>query len=115
VRAADGQEAAGCLVTGAVALDNNDPELATGNRVHVAVLVRNGKGGKRREVGMDRWAWMQLDPWLEFRPSLPVGSLLCVIHGPTAGRHWEASAARKQLNGAAVRGSGTNGRIALTR
>jgi hypothetical protein len=21
------------------------------------VLVRRGKGGKRREVGMDRWAW----------------------------------------------------------
>jgi integrase/recombinase XerD len=23
---------------------------------------------------MDRWAWAQLDPWLEFRASLPVGS-----------------------------------------
>ena len=60
-------------------------------------MVRHDKGGKRREVGMDRWAWLQLDPWLESRPSLPVGSLLCVIHGSTAGRHWEASAARKQL------------------
>jgi hypothetical protein len=28
-----------------------------------AVLVRRGKGGKRREVGMDRWAWEQLDPY----------------------------------------------------
>jgi site-specific recombinase XerD len=46
---------------------------------------------------MDRWAWQQLDPWLELRPSLPVGALLCVIHGPTSGRHWESSAARKQL------------------
>jgi site-specific recombinase XerD len=62
-----------------------------------AVLVRKGKGGRRREVGMDRWAWQQLDPWLEIRASLPVGELLCVIHGPTAGRHWEQSAARKQL------------------
>jgi integrase/recombinase XerD len=51
---------------------------------------------------MDRWAWQQLDPWLELRPSLPVGALLCVIHGPTAGRHWEASAARKQLKHAAA-------------
>jgi len=25
-----------------------------------AILVRHGKGGKRREVGMDRWAWEQL-------------------------------------------------------
>jgi site-specific recombinase XerC len=22
-----------------------------------AIMVRHGKGGKRREVGMDRWAW----------------------------------------------------------
>jgi site-specific recombinase XerD len=28
-----------------------------------AVLVRHGKGGKRREVGMDRRAWEQLTPW----------------------------------------------------
>jgi hypothetical protein len=26
-----------------------------------AVLVRRGKGGKRGEVGMDRWAWEQLE------------------------------------------------------
>jgi hypothetical protein len=51
---------------------------------------------------MDRWAWQQLDPWLELRASLPVGALLCVIHGPTSGRHWEASAARKQLKRAAA-------------
>ena len=62
-----------------------------------AVLVRHGKGGRRREVGMDRWAWHQLQPWLKIRDDLPVGTLLCVIHGPTAGRHWESSAARKQL------------------
>jgi site-specific recombinase XerC len=36
-----------------------------------AVLVRNGKGGRRREVGMDRWAWQQLKPWLEIRGRLP--------------------------------------------
>jgi hypothetical protein len=29
-----------------------------------AVLVRRAKGGKRREVGMDRRAWDQFDPWL---------------------------------------------------
>ena len=46
---------------------------------------------------MDRWAWGQLDPWLQTRRELPIGALLCVIHGPTAGGHWEASAARKQL------------------
>ena len=46
---------------------------------------------------MDRWAWDQLTPYLEVRTTLPVGALFCVIHGPTAGRRWEASAARKQL------------------
>jgi len=68
-----------------------------------AVLVRRGKGGRRREVGMDQWAWDQLQPWLEIRASLPVGALLCVIHGATAGRHWEPSAARKQLRRTAAR------------
>jgi hypothetical protein len=35
--------------------------------------VRNGKGGKRREVGMDEWGWEQLRPWLIARAELPVG------------------------------------------
>jgi len=40
-----------------------------------ALLVRNGKGGRRREVGMDEWAWEELRPWLELRVELPVGPL----------------------------------------
>jgi integrase len=36
-----------------------------------ALLVRRGKGGRRREVGMDAWGWEELQPWLE----LPVGPL----------------------------------------
>jgi integrase len=76
------------------ALDLAETDL---DRSRGAVLVRRGKGGKRREVGMDRWAWDQLQPWLEIRANFPVGALLCVIHGTTAGRHWEPSAARKQL------------------
>ena len=28
------------------------------------MLVREGKGGRRREVGMDEWGWEQLRPWL---------------------------------------------------
>jgi len=76
------------------ALDLAETDL---DRSRGAVLVRRGKGGKRREVGVDRWAWDQLQPWLEIRANLPVGDMLCVIHGATAGRHWEPSAARKQL------------------
>jgi hypothetical protein len=46
---------------------------------------------------MDRWAWSQLEPWRSIRRQLPVGPLLCVIRGATAGRQWESSSARKQL------------------
>jgi integrase len=88
---------AGLRVGEALALAETDLDRSRG-----AVLVRRGKGGKRREVGMDRWAWQQLDPWRELRPNLPVGALLCVIHGPTSSRHWEASAAREQLKHAAA-------------
>jgi hypothetical protein len=49
------------------------------------VLVRHGKGGRRREVGMDAWGWEELQPWLERRLQLPVGPLFCVINGPTNG------------------------------
>jgi integrase len=76
------------------ALDLAETDL---DRPRGALTVRRGKGGRRREVGMDQWAWDQLTPYLEVRATLPVGALFCVIHGPTAGRRWEASAARKQL------------------
>ena len=85
--------------------------VSGGASLRGAVLVRRGKGGKRREVGMDRWAWEQLEPRLEIRQQLPIGVLLCVMHGPTAGRCWEASAARKQLHHAAA-GAGVRRRFA---
>lgn len=69
---------AGLRISEALALSEGDLERARG-----AILVRHAKGGKRREVGMDDWGWHQLDPWLGFRPQLPVGALFCVINGPT--------------------------------
>ena len=81
------------------ALDLAESDL---DRQQGGILIRRGKGGKRREAGMDGWAWHQLDLWLQIRAGLPVGALLCVIHGPTAGRDWEAAAARKQLKHAAA-------------
>ena|SRR5436305_11255989 len=71
----------GLRTSEALALQESDLDRSRG-----AVLVRRGKSGKRREVGIDRWAREQLDPWLEIRQRLPIGSLLRVIHGPTAGR-----------------------------
>jgi hypothetical protein len=62
-----------------------------------SLLVRRGKGGRRRQVGMDDWAWEQLEPWLTARVELPVGPLFCVVNGPTRGRPWSAVAARAEL------------------
>jgi len=70
---------AGLRISEALALQESDLDSSRG-----VVLIRRGKGGKRREVGMDRWAWEQLEPWLEIRRQLPLGAVLCVIHGPTA-------------------------------
>src|SRR4051794_23415115 len=51
---------------------------------------------------MDDWAWEQLQPWLAARLPLPVGSLFCIISGPTRGRRWTVSAARAELRNAAA-------------
>ena len=66
-------------------------------RAAASLLVRSGKGGKRREAGMDDWGWQQLRPWLSHRTALPPGPLFCVIDGPTRGRPWDVSAARARL------------------
>jgi hypothetical protein len=81
--------AIGSAHPGALALAESDLDHRRGS-----LLVRRGKGGRRREVGMDAWGWEQLGPWLELRRELPVGPLLCVIHGTTRGRHWSPAAAR---------------------
>jgi integrase len=89
---------AGLRISEALALTESDLDLHRG-----AILVRRGKGGKRREVGMDRWAWEQLTPWLQLRTTLPVGALFCVLRGPTAGRPWAPAGVRSQLHQAAAR------------
>jgi site-specific recombinase XerD len=68
-----------------------------------SLLVRHGKGGRRREIGMDAWGWEQLRPWLVCRRDLPVGPLFCVIDGPTRGRPWSSAAVRVELRRLASR------------
>jgi site-specific recombinase XerD len=83
---------AGLRVQEALALTEGDLDQRRGS-----VLVRRGKGGRRRAVGVDAWGWEQLQPWLDMRRALPVGPLLCLINGPTRGRHWSPAAARAEL------------------
>jgi integrase len=58
----------GLRVAEALALGERDLDPRRGS-----LLVRNGKGGRRREIGMDAWGWEQLRPWLAARRELPSG------------------------------------------
>jgi integrase/recombinase XerD len=68
-----------------------------GLRINEALALSEGDLGRRREVGMDEWAWEQLEPWTALRLELPVGPLFCVINGPTRGRRWSSADARADL------------------
>jgi integrase len=83
---------AGLRICEALALAEADLDARRGS-----LLVRRGKGGRRREVGMDDWAWEQLAPWLQARVEVPVGPRFCVVTGATRGRPWAAGAARAEL------------------
>jgi site-specific recombinase XerD len=61
------------------------------------ILVRHGKGDKRRLLVMDAWGWDQLQPWLDARLELPPGQIFCVLNGPTAGRAMHGSEVRRQF------------------
>ena len=97
---------AGLRIQEALALAGGDLDPRRG-----ALLVHRGKGGRRREVGMDTWGWDELQPWLELRARLPVGPLFCVLNGRTRGRQWSTAAARAELPRTAV-GAGVRRRFA---
>jgi site-specific recombinase XerD len=82
----------GLRVKEALALSERDLDPQRGS-----VLVRYGKGGRRREVGLDPWGWENLQPWLAERIELPVGPLFCIIDGPTRGRPWSSAAVRSEF------------------
>jgi integrase len=82
----------GLRIQEALALTERDLDPRRGS-----ILVRRGKGGRRREVGMDAWGFEQLRPWLAERAKLPIGPLFCVIDGPTRGRTWSAAGVRVEF------------------
>jgi site-specific recombinase XerD len=88
----------GLRIHEALALSEHDLDPRRGS-----LLVRNGKGSKRREVGMDEWGWEHLRPWLTARAELPVGPLFSIIDGPTRGRPWSSAAVRSELRRAVAR------------
>jgi site-specific recombinase XerD len=88
---------AGLRISKALNLAEGDLDPERGS-----VLVRRGRGGKRREAGMDDWGWEHLRPWIAYRARMPVGLLFCVVNGATRGRPWPGSAARDQLRHLAV-------------
>jgi len=72
---------AGLRIQEALSLAETDLDQLRGS-----ILVRHGNNDRRREVGMDAWAWSAIAPWLGDRAEVPVGPLFCVIDGPTRGR-----------------------------
>jgi site-specific recombinase XerD len=96
----------GLRIHEALALAEHDLDARRGS-----LLVRRGKGGRRREVGMDEWAWEQLRPWLDARAQLPVGPLFCIIDGPTRGRPWSGAGVRGEFRRLAA-GAGVRRRFA---
>jgi site-specific recombinase XerD len=82
----------GLRVQEALALTEHDLDPRRGS-----MLVRCGKGRRRREIGMDPWGWEHLRPWLSDRVELPLGPLFCVIDGPTRGRPWASAAVRVEF------------------
>ena len=83
---------AGLCIHEALALAEHDFDARRGSP-----LVRHGKGGRRRQVGMDEWGWEHLRPWLNARAELPVGPQFCIIDGPTRGRPWSGAAVRGEF------------------
>jgi site-specific recombinase XerD len=63
-----------------------------------ALLVRHGKGDKRRVVMMDQWGWRELETWMAVRRTLPGGYVFPVLRGATAGGRWSDSDVRRQLH-----------------
>src|SRR5437763_16607781 len=53
---------AGLRINEALSLTETDLDERRGS-----ILVRHGKNNRRREVGMDPWGWLALQPWLDER------------------------------------------------
>jgi integrase len=71
---------AGLRIQEALALAEHDLDARRGS-----VLIRNGKGGRPREVGMDDWGWEQLRPGSRPESSCRLGRCSASSTARTAG------------------------------
>jgi integrase len=75
----------GLRVAEALSLGERDLDPRRGS-----LLVRNGKGGRRREIGMDAWGWEQLRPWLNlgttsiYLQGIDTEELIATVHARRA-------------------------------
>lgn len=76
------------------ALDLYEFDLRVNER---AMVVRHGKGDKRRIVMVDEWGWRHIESWLQLRKDIPPGALLPVLRGVSAGRSLNPSDVRRQM------------------
>ena len=88
----------GMRISELVALEPRDFD-----RREMTIVIRRGKGDKRRVVTMNEWGWEHLEHWLELRRELPLGQVFCVLSGPTSGRGMYATEVRRQLREAGRR------------
>jgi hypothetical protein len=70
---------AGLRIQEALALGEGDLDQRRGS-----LLVRRGKGGRRREVGMDAWGWEQFSPGLTRDASCQSGRCCASSTAPRA-------------------------------
>jgi site-specific recombinase XerD len=83
---------AGLRIHEALALSESDLDRRRG-----ALLVRRGKGGRRREVGMDEWGWEQTTAVARPTARGPGRPTLLRHQRPDAGAPWSAAAVRADL------------------
>lgn len=96
----------GVRISEALALEERDL-----NERDQMIVVRCGKGGKRRLVMMDAWGWKQCQSWFAARAELEPGQVFCVLSGPTEGRAMQTSDVRRQF-GMLRKRSGVRRRVA---
>lgn len=76
-----------------------------------ALLVRHGKGDKRRIVMIDDWGWQELQAWMRLRAEIPAGAIIPIVRGHHAGQPLSDTDARRQLRDLQAR-AGIRRRIA---